>query len=77
MMLQHIFRRAPRLLSLCAPLMPVPVYAECHGFRMPLDLREYIQRSIYLGRYEPTQSGWVRSILKPGGTFLDIGANVI
>lgn len=56
--------------------MPVPTYGTCNGFRMSLDLREYIQRSMYLNRYEPTQSGWVRQILKPGGTFLDIGANV-
>jgi FkbM family methyltransferase len=43
---------------------------------MELDVGDDIQRQMYLGRYEPAQSRWVRDILKPGGTFLDVGANV-
>jgi len=31
---------------------------------------------MYLGEYETEQSVWVRDILKPGGAFLDVGANV-
>jgi hypothetical protein len=42
---------------------------------MTLDLRETIQRQMFLGAYEPTESGWIRECLGRGDTFIDVGAN--
>lgn len=42
---------------------------------MTLDLREAIQRQMFLGAYEPTESGWIRQCLGRGDTFIDVGAN--
>lgn len=44
--------------------------------QVDLDLRDYIQRSIYLGVFEPWESTAIRAYLKPGMTFVDVGANV-
>jgi FkbM family methyltransferase len=44
--------------------------------RVDLDLRDYIQRSIYLGVFEPNESKLISGYLKPGMTFVDVGANV-
>jgi FkbM family methyltransferase len=46
-----------------------------HGVPMFLDSTEIIQKLMVEDSYEPTQTGWVKSILKPGSIFLDIGAN--
>jgi FkbM family methyltransferase len=45
------------------------------GYRVRLDLGEAIQRWIYLGAFEPRETALVRGWLKPGMTFLDVGAN--
>jgi FkbM family methyltransferase len=42
---------------------------------MTLDLREGIQRQMFLGVYEPTETEWLRQCLNPGDTFIDVGAN--
>ena len=64
------------MMSICKPLLPSPLYGVCNGYWMELDVGEVIQRLMYFGEYEPVQSQWVRDILKPGGTFVDVGANV-
>src|SRR5437867_7825119 len=44
------------------------------GFRC--DLRDSIAREVcFTGRYEPQETALVRAILRPGMTFLDVGAN--
>ena len=43
--------------------------------RVTLDLREVIQRRMFLGTYEPTETAWFRQCLCPGDTFIDVGAN--
>jgi FkbM family methyltransferase len=50
--------------------------AEVFGYRVRLDLAEAIQRWIYLGAFEPQETALVRGWLKPGMTFVDVGANV-
>src|ERR1700744_3641403 len=42
---------------------------------MTLDLREAIQRQMFLGLYEPTESGWMRQCLGRGDSFIDGCAN--
>lgn len=46
------------------------------GYRMTLDLCELVERQIYLGTYEREETGMAWRWLKPGMTFLDVGANV-
>jgi FkbM family methyltransferase len=43
---------------------------------MELDLKDLIQRSIYLGTFEPFETRVVASFLSPGMTVIDVGANV-
>lgn len=50
--------------------------ANIFGYRICLDRRDYIQRSMYLGTFEPFESAQVKSYLKEGMTFVDVGANV-
>jgi len=46
------------------------------GTPLELDLADEIQRQAYLGCFEPEETAWVRRLLRPGMTFLDVGANV-
>lgn len=50
--------------------------AKIFGYRIRLDRHDYIQRSMYLGTFEPQESAQVKSYLKAGMTFVDVGANV-
>lgn len=50
--------------------------AQIFGCRVNLDLCDHIQRSIYLGVFEPEETEQVRNYLKPGMTIVDVGANV-
>jgi FkbM family methyltransferase len=69
------FRGKARLLhSLCS--RDGELDTEVFGYDMKLELGDYIQRSIYLGTFEPRESAQVRNDLKPGMTFIDVGANV-
>jgi len=46
------------------------------GSRFSLDLSDYMQRHIYAGSFERNESKIVRHMLRPGMTFVDVGANV-
>jgi FkbM family methyltransferase len=46
-----------------------------HGMPMLLDTTEIIQKQMADDCYEPTQTSWVKRILKSGSVFLDVGAN--
>ena len=45
------------------------------GYDVRLDLGEAIQRWMYLGAFEPKETALVKGWLRPGMTFLDVGAN--
>lgn len=64
-----------RLLS---PLLPSAGYrtARVFGMKMELDLADLIGRAIYLGTYEREETRLVKSVLRPGHTFVDVGANI-
>jgi FkbM family methyltransferase len=51
------------------------IKAVVNGTNLTLDLREAIQREMFLGVYEPTETGWLRQCLGLGDTFIDVGAN--
>ena len=65
--------------SLCprppaAFLMNMP--EEMGGYLFSCDLRDTISREVcFTGRYEPQETALVRSILRPGMSFVDVGAN--
>jgi FkbM family methyltransferase len=46
------------------------------GWRFCCDLRDSIAREVcFTGQYEPQETALVQAILKPGMTFVDVGAN--
>jgi FkbM family methyltransferase len=48
-----------------------------HGFRMELDLADWIPQDIYLtGDFEPTTAMVAERLLGPGETAVDVGANI-
>ncbi len=69
------FRGKYRLISLFAPKQGVRS-ANIFGYRMDLDLSDWIQRNMYFGCYEQPQTSRILSHLRPGMTFVDVGANV-
>jgi FkbM family methyltransferase len=50
--------------------------ARIFGSVFELDLDDLIQRQIYFGVAEPHETRLVRNYLRPGMTFVDVGANV-
>ncbi|WP_434744390.1 FkbM family methyltransferase [Streptomyces sp. A-14] len=47
------------------------------GARVAVDTQDLIQRYLYLfGVWEPYMTGWLQRRLRPGDTFVDVGANV-
>lgn len=50
--------------------------AQVFGYRVKLDLQDFIQRSIYLHTFEPVESSLASNYLKKGMSFIDVGANV-
>jgi FkbM family methyltransferase len=69
------FRGKYRLMTRLAPPRGVRT-ARIFGYRMNLDLADWIQRNMYLGCYEQPQTSQILSYLGPGMTFVDVGANV-
>lgn len=48
-----------------------------HGFVMELALSEFVDRTIYCtGEWEPWETKIIVDTLKPGGHFVDVGANI-
>jgi len=69
------FRGKARFLNLLT--VPTGVRsARIFGARFELDLSEFIQRQVYLGTFEPRETSLVKGYLKPGMTFIDVGANI-
>ncbi len=62
-------------MSLFAPKQGIRS-ARIFGYPMNLDLSDWIQRNMYLGSYEQPQTSRILSHLRPGMTFVDVGANV-
>lgn len=69
------FRGKYRLLNLLAPNEGIR-NAKVFGLQFDLDLADWIQRSVYLGTYEPLETRLVAGFLTLGMTVVDVGANV-
>ena len=50
--------------------------ARIFGYRMDLDVSDSIQRNMYFGSYEQGETSRLLRHLRPGMTFVDVGANV-
>ena len=81
---RSIIRRLPagryRLAERLSRKPPSPFVATAHpafgSFAFECDLRDSISREVcFTGCYEPQETLLVREILKPGMTFVDVGAN--
>lgn len=51
-------------------------YASIYGIDMWLDLSDFVQRNVFIGSYEVEETNWVKDLLRPGMTFVDVGANI-
>ncbi|MBK8499322.1 MAG: hypothetical protein IPL52_11005 [Flavobacteriales bacterium] len=52
-------------------------FAARSGINYALDLREYVQRNLFLhGDYERNTMRHVRRLIRPGDTVVDIGGNI-
>ena len=69
------FRGKSRLMNPIVPQCGV-VHANIYGYKMKLDLKDHIQRMIYIGAFERLETSLIKSYLRPGATFADVGANV-
>jgi FkbM family methyltransferase len=47
-----------------------------HGARFSVNLRDRIQRQMWSASYEPHVTHCLKSILRPGDTFVDVGAHI-
>jgi FkbM family methyltransferase len=64
--------KAIRLLArLCGSRVPCVV----NSMAVRIDILESIQQGMFLGEYEPTQTGWLKECLTEGDCFVDLGAN--
>ncbi len=68
------FKGKGRLLGALVPLSGTRT-ARVFGYRVELDMVEYIQRTVFLGAYERWETGVVRRLLRQGMCFVDVGAN--
>ena len=68
------FRGKVRLLSRLVPRTGIRS-AHVFGTRLELDLADYVQRMMYLGCFEREETATVIRHLRPGMTFVDVGAN--
>ena len=50
--------------------------AQIFGSQFSLDTSDYLQRQVYAGSFERLETRLVRKVLRPGMTFVDVGANV-
>jgi FkbM family methyltransferase len=69
------FRGKARLLNAVSPTAGIR-HSRVFGSVFELDLADFIQRRIYLGTFEPEDTRLVQKCLRPGMTFVDVGANV-
>jgi FkbM family methyltransferase len=69
------FRGKYRLMNLFVPKQGSRS-ARIFGYRMDLDVSDSIQRNMYFGSYEQGETSRLLRHLRPGTTFVDVGANV-
>lgn len=81
MALLPLFRGKLRVIGAAARLVCWFGDSECevslwHGARFSVDLRDRIQRQMWCASYEPHVTRCLEAILRPGHTFVDVGAPI-
>jgi len=72
----RILRRYLPLLREIGPTMGERVVKTRHGFRMRVNLGEWIEQYVYLtGGYEPTTTWIISALIGPGDNVADVGAH--
>jgi FkbM family methyltransferase len=70
------YRLINRMCRRVPPAFLARLPRELGGYTFRCDLRDSISReACFTGRYEPQETALVRAILRPGMTFVDVGAN--
>lgn len=69
------FRGKARLADLLVPRKKTQS-ALLFGSHFLLDTTDYLQRHMYAGSFERLETRIVRKVLRPGMTFVDVGANI-
>jgi FkbM family methyltransferase len=72
---QWQFRGKVRLWNSVTPITGTRV-AKVFGADLELDLTNHVDRTIYMGCYEPLNTSLFKRILNPGETVVDVGANI-
>jgi FkbM family methyltransferase len=67
--------RRDKAMQLLARLWGPRVPCVVNSMAVRIDILESIQRGMFLGEYEPTQTDWLRQCLSEGDRFVDLGAN--
>jgi FkbM family methyltransferase len=55
---------------------PAPAHLQVGDISLQLDLSNRVMRTMYYGIFEKDLLGYMRSLLRPGDTFVDVGANI-
>ena len=69
------FRGKRRLWNSVTPVVGKKM-ANIFGADLELDLANYVDRTIFMGCYEPLNTWLFKRILSPGGAVVDVGANI-
>jgi FkbM family methyltransferase len=81
----HVVRRLPRgryrVMNALSRIVNVPAFAArfprgAPGLIFECDLRNSLAREVYFtGQYEPQETALIETLIKPGQTFVDVGAH--
>jgi FkbM family methyltransferase len=72
-------RGLPVLFDCLSPVLfksPSPANLRLGGIDLEVDLANRVMRNIYFGIYEKPLLAYLRALLKPGDTFIDVGASI-
>jgi hypothetical protein len=75
---QTLMQKLPKRMEIAEALGNLTgcrIKAVVNQAKVRLDLREAIQRTMFMSAYEPDQTAWFRQCLVPGDTVIDIGAS--
>jgi FkbM family methyltransferase len=73
----RVWQAMRRLLKRNPALFGTSITTDRYGHRMAVDFREWNERNLYfLGEWNPDIEWLMARVLRPGDTFLDLGANI-
>jgi FkbM family methyltransferase len=73
--IRNLPRKRVEVAEMLGRILGPRVGAVVNQAKVRLDLREGIQRAMFLGVYEPDQTEWFKQCLSPGDVVIDVGAS--